>query len=151
MDTSTNTLAKEATRAFFNSDEGYDALKRHWSALVNSPARKTLGPEHHLLYQSLRGKDWRRGFAPIGNEGKLQNGAFYDWGLCHALRRLHADSAQEDLLAPFAALVENGVLDAEALQKVRTVLPRSVRPFEIASAYIASAYIAFAYEVACDE
>ncbi len=141
MDTSTNTLAKEATRAFFGGDEGFYALERHWSALVNSPARKTLGPQHHLLYQVLRGKDWRKGFAPITNQRKLANGAFHDWGLHHALRRLHAAGAQEKLLAPFAALIQSGALDAEALQKARAVLPSTVPGFEIAPAY----------RVACDE
>lgn len=141
METSNNTLSKEVTRAFFGSDEGYHALERHWSALVNSPIGKTLGPEHHLLYQALRGKDWRQGFAPITNQRKRDNGAFYNWGLCRALRRLHADSAKEKLLAPFAALIESGALSAEVLQKVRAVLPRSVRDFEVAPAY----------EVASDE
>ena len=141
METSNNTLSKEVTRTFFNSDEGYHALERHWSALVNSPLGKTLGPEHHLLYQSLRGKDWRKGFAPILNQGKRDNGAFYDWGLCHALRRLHAASAQEKLLAPFAVVIDSGALDAQALQKVRAVLPKSVHSFEVAPAY----------EVASDE
>ena len=135
MDTSNNTLTREVTRTFFGSDEGYYALERYWSALVNSPARKTLGSEQHLLYQSLRGKDWRKGFAPITNGGKRDNGAFYDWGLCHALRRLHSASAQEDLLAPFAVLIDSGLLDAQVLEKVRSVLPRSVPDFEVASAY----------------
>ena len=135
MDTSNKTLTKEVTRTFFGNDEGYHALERHWSALVNSPARKTLGPEHYLLYQVLRGKDWRKGFTTITNESKLNNGAFYDWGLCHALRRLHATRAREELLAPFAGLIDSGFIKADALQKVKAFLPRSVSKFEIAQAY----------------
>ena len=125
-----DTLAKRETRSFFGSDEGYTALERHWSALVNSPARKTLGPEHYLLYQALRGKDWRRGFTPITNRRKLENGAFYDWGLNHALRRLHSEWAREKLLKPFARVV-----NAETLQKVRAVLPKRLNSFEVAQAY----------------
>jgi hypothetical protein len=124
------TLSQKETRAFFGSDEGYTALERHWSALVNSPDRKSLRPEHYLLYQALRGKDWRKGFAPLTNPCKLQNGAFYNWGLYHALRRLHSSWAQEKLLEPF-----HRVVDVETLEKVRAVLPKQLRSFEIAQAY----------------
>ena len=123
-------LTEDMTRSFFGSNEGYVALERHWSALVNSPARKQLGPEHYLLYQALRGKDWRKGFTPITDHRKMDNGGFYDWGLYHALRRLHSEWAQEKLLQPFAEVV-----DAETLQKVRAMLPRHVNSFEVPQAY----------------
>jgi hypothetical protein len=125
-----NTLPKTITRSFFQSDEGYQALERHWSALVSSEARSTLGPEHHLLYQALRGKDWRKAFAPITNRTRLANGAFYDWGLQHALRRIHSEWAQAKLLLPFGELI-----DGETLHKVRAVLPNRVAGFEVAEAY----------------
>ena len=125
-----NTLTKRETRSFFGSDEGYTALERHWRALVNSPVKKTLGPEHYLLYQALRGKDWRRGFTPITNRRKLENGAFYNWGLNHALRRLHSAWAEEKLLKPFAEVV--GV---ETLQMMRAMLPKHLDSFEVAQAY----------------
>lgn len=125
-----NKLTKEETRLFFGSDQGYTALERHWSGLVSGAVRKTLGPEHYLLYQALRGKDWRKGFAPITNQRKLDNGAFYDWGLYHALRRLHSERAQEKLLAPFA-----DVVGVEMLQRVRRVLPKQLEGFVLARAY----------------
>ncbi|MBV9866157.1 MAG: hypothetical protein JO316_12455 [Abitibacteriaceae bacterium] len=131
-----NTLSKETTGAFFqasgqdNTLEGYAALQAHWSSLVNSPAAAKLGPEHHLLYQALRGKDWRKAFAPITNSRKLANGAFYNWGLQHALRGIHSQHTQDKLLAPFGNLINEQVL-----QQVRGLLPKRVLGFEVPQAY----------------
>src|SRR5205085_345139 len=97
----------------------YAALRRHWSGLVNSERKHTLTAAHHLLYLALRGKDWRRAFAPISNPRKLANGALYDWGLVHALDGLHSQVAEEALLAPFAGLVTPAML-----QQVRAWVPR---------------------------
>jgi hypothetical protein len=135
-----NTLPKEITRSYFKSDEGYLALERHWSSLVNSEARSTLGPEHYLLYQALRGKDWRKAFTPITNQKKLANGAFYDWGLQHALRRIHSHWAQEELLKPFAGLIDAGIFEVDAFKKLSAMLPRSIAGFEVAEAYEVSVH-----------
>lgn len=136
-----NTLGKDYTRAFFaapNDDsddvadtsghavelehaaQGYRALEARWAVLMAQ--RTKLGPEHHLLYAALRGRDWRRGFTPISNARKLENGGFYGWALQRALRRIGAApknrDAMESLLAPF-----DGLVSAEAVRRVCALLP----------------------------
>jgi hypothetical protein len=109
-----NTLSRALTARFFANPESYEALRRHWSALVNSPRKHELTASHHVLYLALCGKDWRRAFTPITNSRKLANGAFYGWSLFRALRRLQSPLYDEELLAPF-----EGVVTPEMLQAVR--------------------------------
>jgi len=91
-----NTLGKNITPLFFKEElrsEAYEAIQRRWSEIVNSDERKTLTPAHHLLYAVVRGKDWRKGFTPITNKRKLDNGGEGEWGLYKALRRLSYSAA----------------------------------------------------------
>ena len=88
------------------------------------------GPEHFLLYQALRGKDWRKAFAPITNTKKLENGGFWAWGRLRAVAAVHSSVRQEALLQPFG-----GVVTAETLAGVRARLPRRVQDAE-ACAYL---------------
>jgi len=113
-----NTLSRATTAHFFANQEGYDALRRHWSVLVNSSRKHELTASHHVLYLALCGKDWRRAFTPITNSRKLANGAFYGWALFRALRRLHSPLHDEELLAPLA-----GVVTLDMLQAVRGFVP----------------------------
>ena len=116
-----NTLSKAHTRLWFASAEEYAALESRWSKLTNSDAHRNLGPEHHLLYAVLRGKDYRKAFAPVTNARKLENGGFYKWGLVHALRSVLGtlgEAATHTLLQPF-----EGVVSAAMLAHVRQVLP----------------------------
>src|SRR5689334_5822244 len=70
-------LNKQITETFFKAPEGYNALKAHWSGLMQDKERRTaLTAAHHLLYLILRGKNWQRGFAPVTNPVKLENGGF---------------------------------------------------------------------------
>lgn len=124
-----DTLSKTQNSAFFASAGDYENLCRKWSALVNT-RHEEMGAEHHLLYLALRGKNWRTAFTPISNTRKLQNGAFYDWALHRALRRIHHEVHAEELLRPFS-----GIINTATLEKVRRVLPKSVSGFEIANAY----------------
>jgi hypothetical protein len=80
-----NTLSRTLTAQFFNTQKDYNALKAHWSKLVNSPRKKELRPEHHLLYSALLGRDWRKGFSPITNKVKLANGMRKDQAVTSAL------------------------------------------------------------------
>ena len=120
-----NTLSREITRSFFERAGGCEALETRWRALVHTGARRQLGPEHYLLYQALRGKDWRKAFTPVTNARKLANGGFYAWALHRALRAIHSPRQQANLLAPFGELV-----DAAALERVRALLPTSAAEFE---------------------
>ena len=70
-----NTLSRTITASYFSDASAYDALRQHWSALVNSPGKHDLTPAHYLLYLCLLGKDWRVGFTPITNQKHLDNGA----------------------------------------------------------------------------
>jgi hypothetical protein len=114
-----NTLPRAVTAQIFTSTESYVALRRHWSALMRSDRRHELSSAHHLLYLALIGKDWRRGFTPISNRRKLDNGAFAGWSLFRALMVLRSPSYEVWLLAPF-----EGLVTPEMLQIVRNLVAR---------------------------
>ena len=120
-----NTLPEITTSAFFDDATDIARLHTHWRGLVQSEARHALRPEHFLLYQALRGKDWRKAFAPITNTKKLENGSFWAWGRLRALAAVHSSFSQELLLQPFG-----GIVTAEALARVRARLPRRVQDAE---------------------
>ena len=113
-----NTLSRAETAHFYADPAGYDALRQHWSALVNSERKHELTAAHHVLYLALLGKDWRKAFTPITNSRKLANGAFEGWALFRAFVRLHASLYEEDLLAPF-----DGLVTRQTLQAVKSYLP----------------------------
>lgn len=113
-----NTLPRAITAQVFADPNTFHSLRRHWSALMRSARRRELHATHHLLYLALVGKDWRRGFAPITNRRKLDNGAFFNWGMFRALSTLHAFSREDELLAPFDGLVTPGMLE-----KIRQMVP----------------------------
>ena len=114
-----NTLSRAITTQFFNNADAYTALRKHWSALMNSDRKHELAASHHILYLSLMGKDWRKGFTPPTNRRKLENGAFWGWKLFRALGQLHSRASEEWLLAPF-----DGLVTSQMLQQVRGLLPR---------------------------
>lgn len=113
-----NTLSRAATAHVLSDSSRYDALRQHWSTLVNSERRSELTPAHHLLYLALLGKDWRKAFTPVTNPRKLANGAFWGWSLFRAFMQLHSPLHDEQLLAPFGGLVT-----AEMLGALRACLP----------------------------
>lgn len=112
-----NTLPRAVTARFFTFVE-YLQLRQHWSRLMNSERKHELSAAHHLLYLALLGKDWRKGFTPATNPRKLANGAFQGWMLFRALNRLHMQSWEEQLLAPF-----DGIVTPQMLGKVRGLIP----------------------------
>ncbi len=113
-----NTLSRALTARIFSNPASYDALRRHWSGLVNSDACHTLAAEHHLLYSVLLGRDWRRGFTPITNPRRLAQNGFGGWSLWFALARLHSPWHNAHLLAPF-----DGLVTTDMLAQVRALLP----------------------------
>ncbi len=137
-----NTLPRALTARFFPTTNDYIALRRQWSALMNSPRRRELTAAHHILYLALLGKDWRKGFTPPTNRRKLDNGAFLDWGLFRGLARLHSRVGELELLAPFAGLVT-----PEMLAQVRELAPLR-NPYHYQPADFAARSFPFeAYEV----
>jgi hypothetical protein len=126
-----NTLPRAVTAQFFPNINSYNALRQHWSVLMNSERRHSLSPAHHLLYLALRGKDWRKAFTCVTNQRKLENGAFAGWAFFRALEKLRGRWAEEDLLAPF-----DGLVTPEMLQALRGLLPSlnayAMRPEEFA-------------------
>ena len=113
-----NTLSRAITARFFPNPDSYNALRKHWSDLINSEHKHELTAAHHLLYLALIGKDWRKAFTPITNRRKLDSGAFWGWGMFHALFILHSKFSEQDLLAPFDDLVT-----PQMLQDLRSFLP----------------------------
>ncbi len=114
-----NTLSRAITAKLFNSTDTYTALRKHWSALINSDRKHELAAAHHLLYLALAGKDWRKGFTPPTNRRKLENGALVGWKLFRALDTLHSRVSEEWLLEPF-----DGLVSPQMLQQLRELLPR---------------------------
>jgi len=113
-----NTLPRAITARFFPNPDSYNALRKHWSDLINSEHRHELSAAHHLLYLALIGKDWRKAFTPLTNQRKLDNGAFWNWGMFRALPAVHLKCHEEDLLAPFG-----GLISPQMLSDLRNLLP----------------------------
>jgi hypothetical protein len=114
-----NTLPRAITAQLFPNTESYVALKRHWSALVNSSRRHELTAAHHLLYAALMGKDWRKGFTPITNRRKLENGAYAGWKLFRAIQLLNP-VYEPWLLRPF-----DGYVTAPMFERIREMISRA--------------------------
>jgi hypothetical protein len=113
-----NTLSRALTARIFSSETDYQALCGHWRGLVNSPRRFELNSAHHLLYQALLGRDWRKGFTLPTNPLKLANGAFDSWGLFRAWMLLHREAYAVELLEPFGDLVT-----LPMLRQIQMLLP----------------------------
>ncbi len=124
-----NTLSRAQTGAL--TPTSAEDLRSHWRALLGTPRRHTLSATHHLMYQALLGRDWRRGFTPPTNTRKLANGGFADWGLFHALLGLHHQGREAEALAPFDGRVDHATLIAlRRLIPIRQ--PYHVRPDQFA-------------------
>lgn len=107
-----NTLSKSITSNFFQSAEDYGKLKVKWSELMNSEAKHTLGPEFHLLYLVLMGKDWRKAFWFPTNQNKLNNG--YKPMIYTAIERLYN---HWKILPVF-----DGIITKDALEEVVRII-----------------------------
>ena len=115
-----NTLSRAITARFFPNPDYYNALRKHWSSLINSESKHELTAAHHLLYLAMLGKDWRKAFTPPTNPRKLDNGAFLGWGMFCALQIIQLKCKEERLLAPFA-----GLITSQMLGNLRSLLPTS--------------------------
>jgi hypothetical protein len=113
-----NTLSRAITARFFPNPNSYNAFRKHWSALINSERKHELSAAHHLLYLALIGKDWRKAFTPLTNQRKLDNGAFWDWGMFRALQTIQLKFKEEELLTPF-----EGLITPQMLSEIRSLLP----------------------------
>jgi hypothetical protein len=134
-----NTLPRAITAQILNDSETYYSLCAHWGKLIRSPRKHELAAQHHLLYAILLGKDWRKGFTPISNRRKLDNGAYYAWRLFGALAALHLSSTQAELLAPF-----DGLVTPRMLEQVRKLVPAqnvyAFQPGQFAAGFPFEAY-----------
>lgn len=119
-----NTLSRAITARFFPNLDSYNALRKHWSDLINSERRHELTAAHHLLYLALIGKDWRKAFTPPTNQRKLDNGAFWGWRMFCALQTIHLKFREEALLAPF-----EGLITPQMLSKLRILLAATANPY----------------------
>ena len=123
-----NTLPRAITARFFPNPDYYNALRKHWSSLINSERKHELTAAHHLLYLALTGKDWRKAFTPPTNLRKLNNGAFLGWRMFCALQIIQLKCKEERLLAPF-----EGLITSQMLGDLRSLLPTS-NPYSYKSA-----------------
>src|SRR5437879_11881880 len=113
-----NRLNRTQTVAWFENSGDYAALRAQWSRLMHDvEARKGLTAAHHLLYLALLGRDWRKGFCPITNQTKLDNGAFWNMGARRAIQDLHNRSLS--LAEPFEGRVSGPMIEA-----VRELIPK---------------------------
>ena len=113
-----NTLSRAITARFFPNPDSYNALRKHWSSLINSDRKQELTAAHHLLYLALTGKDWRNAFTPPTNQRKLDNGAFLGWSMFCALQTIQLKFKEEGLLAPF-----EGLITPQMLNELRGLVP----------------------------
>lgn len=65
-----NKLPKEIWWSFFQDKDHYMRLRKAWAGQQHGLCQD---PRWQLLYQILRGKDWRRAFTAPTNPGKIQN------------------------------------------------------------------------------
>lgn len=113
-----NTLPRAITAQILTDSNTYEALRRRWRELLSSERKHELSAAHHLLYSALLGRDWRKGFTPMTNRRKLENGAFYGWALFRALAILHGTWTETELLAPF-----EGLITPTLLAQLRSLIP----------------------------
>jgi hypothetical protein len=112
-----NTLPPEIRARLFRDRAHAAELRRRWATLTRQPRQQPLTAAHHLLYATLCGRDWRRGFTPVHSERKLASGGYFNWGLHHALAHLRSSTYDDVLLQPF-----DGLVMAEMLRLVRELL-----------------------------
>ena len=104
-----NTLPASITSRFFRTEDGYSQLKARWAKLMAD--KVGLSASDHLLYAVLTGRDWRKGFVPVTNQVKLDNGA-REWNARDgALATIHSKYCGARAFAPFADLLSE---DAKA-------------------------------------
>jgi hypothetical protein len=131
-----NTLPRAITAQVLSDPNTYQHLRSHWSELMRTSRKHELFGAHHLLYLALLGKDWRKSFTCITNRRKLDNGAFYGWGLFRAMAVLHMPSCEANLLAPF-----DGLVTPAMVEHIRQLVPfqnkYSYRPEQFAAASFA--------------
>ena len=131
------TLSRAITARFFPHPDSYNALRQGWSDLINSDSKHELYAAHHLLYLALMGKDWRKAFTPPTNQRKLDNGAFWSWGMFRALETIHQKYKEDELLAPFV-----GSVTPQMLSELRNLLP-TPNPYSLKSVDFANGAFPF--------
>lgn len=73
------TLGKQITKQFFNTETGYADLVKFWSQKIQEGYKPST--VEFTAYAILRGKDYTKGFTPITNQVKLDNGQRADYAL----------------------------------------------------------------------
>jgi hypothetical protein len=124
METTQQPQQKREPSNLFESKEDYLAFRKQWSKIA---AARALTADMMLLYNVIRKKSPERGFAPITNKVKLENGANPNGGYTGALSDLRYiavpknRSAEEDRVG-FLATFEGAMTD-EFFTKVANYLP----------------------------
>jgi hypothetical protein len=134
------TLGKQHTFGFFCGSDGpfpggedskkelrqqlWEALQIRWATLVKENSPEVARPEIILLYQILRGKDYRKAFGLVSNENKLNNGVRPDRGLRTALCLLRLRAFKGDKFSP-ESLVDpfEGLIDERTIEDILKIVP----------------------------
>jgi hypothetical protein len=111
-----NTLSKQFTLGmFFDEDpEKYLALRKQWSKMMNSDARKELTMSHHILYLILIGKNWKKAVTLPTNKNKIENN--YKPHIKEVKERWNRTYSLDNFLSIF-----EGAVTKEMYQKAGTV------------------------------
>jgi hypothetical protein len=106
-----NTLSKEFTLGtFFGEDpENYAKLRKQWSKMVNSDAKKELTMAHHILYLILIGKNWKKSVTLPTSKNKLENG--YKPHIIDVRERWNGTFTRNSILSAFDDVVTDDMYD----------------------------------------
>lgn len=112
------TLGKKVTKSFFRTKNGWTNLKKAWVKELKAGSSFTFDPGVHLLYNALRGKDYRKGFTPTTNRKKIINGQYRDSGMMKAVASARLESTKEAVLLIFGKHITR-----EGLESLIAMLP----------------------------
>ena len=82
-----NTLGKSITQTFYSNPDGYNLITNLWKQKISEgyqPASYEL-----IAYAILRGKNYTKGFTPITNHVKLENGMYPHGGFRMAMSKFN--------------------------------------------------------------
>lgn len=134
-----DTLPRDTWNSFFESKEHYLKFRARWAQLndTSDENRPLLAAAYYLLTSALRGRDWRRGFAPVTNQTKLAHGA---QPLRAASQALWDCKSPYNRRAGFLAVFD-GLVTEEMANAACAWLPDKIDPqqTEIESAYLSPA------------
>lgn len=112
------TLGKKITKDFFITENSWKDIQKDWARELQAKNSMLENPGVHLLYNALRGKDYRKGFTATSNRKKIVNGQYRDLGLMRAIRSARLESTKEAMMFMFGDNISR-----EGLENLISMLP----------------------------